>query len=294
MKKIVALILALVMVMGLATVASAATTEVQGSYKITATTDKTDTRTDVTKLTLTSAVAPVDVDEDGIYDEAGDKKGAVAYYTTTTKHGSTKFVQVPSVDKATHTLYLADGITPYMYLAMLPTQGEVYNTGAVVFTDFGKDCNQYKWADVDADETYYMYQGKIYVKSATGSVNFMVGNEFVQADVVTGGSWVAHTPVYTQDKDGTVTAIACSKCDAMGVICANYAALPTAIKNANLYSPVPGSTTKVFYWAAGTVVEAPETDKVESAETFDAGIAMYVGMSVMAAAGSAVVLKKKD
>ena len=35
-------------------------------------------------------------------------------------------------------------------------------------------------------------------------------------------------------------------------------------------------------------------DKVESAETFDAGIAMYVGMSVMAAAGSAVVLKKKD
>jgi hypothetical protein len=33
---------------------------------------------------------------------------------------------------------------------------------------------------------------------------------------------------------------------------------------------------------------------VESAQTFDAGIAMYVGMSVMAAAGSAVVLKKKD
>ena len=38
----------------------------------------------------------------------------------------------------------------------------------------------------------------------------------------------------------------------------------------------------------------PSTDKVQSAETFDAGIAMYVGMSVMAAAGSAVVLKKKD
>ncbi len=45
--------------------------------------------------------------------------------------------------------------------------------------------------------------------------------------------------------------------------------------------------------ANGSVV-TPSTDKVESAETFDAGIAMYVGMSVMAAAGSAVVLKKKD
>ncbi len=40
----------------------------------------------------------------------------------------------------------------------------------------------------------------------------------------------------------------------------------------------------------------PSTTKpVQSAETFDAGIAMYVGMSVMAAAGSAVVIgKKKD
>ena len=38
----------------------------------------------------------------------------------------------------------------------------------------------------------------------------------------------------------------------------------------------------------------PSTDKVTSAETFDAGIAMYVGMSVMAAAGSVVVLKKRE
>ena len=45
----------------------------------------------------------------------------------------------------------------------------------------------------------------------------------------------------------------------------------------------------------GTYVPSvPSTDKVQSADTFDAGIAMYVGMSVMAAAGSAVVLKKKD
>ena len=47
--------------------------------------------------------------------------------------------------------------------------------------------------------------------------------------------------------------------------------------------------------SGGTVV-TPSTDKtVTSADTFDAGIAMYVGMSVMAAAGSAVVIgKKKD
>ena len=42
-------------------------------------------------------------------------------------------------------------------------------------------------------------------------------------------------------------------------------------------------------------VTLPSTDKVTSADTFDAGIAMYVGMSVLAATGSAVVIgKKKD
>ena len=49
-------------------------------------------------------------------------------------------------------------------------------------------------------------------------------------------------------------------------------------------------------YTGGTYVPSvPSTDKVQSADTFDAGIAMYVGMSVMAAAGSAVVIgKKKD
>ena len=52
---------------------------------------------------------------------------------------------------------------------------------------------------------------------------------------------------------------------------------------------------QAVFVADAAAVEAPAaSDKVESAQTFDAGIAMYVGMSVMAAAGSAVVLKKKD
>ena len=58
----------------------------------------------------------------------------------------------------------------------------------------------------------------------------------------------------------------------------------------------PATNYNVVITSAGTYVPSvPSTDKVTSAETFDAGIAMYVGMSVMAAAGSAVVIgKKKD
>ena len=55
-----------------------------------------------------------------------------------------------------------------------------------------------------------------------------------------------------------------------------------------------------FCWAlkAGTTQEAgtkPDTTKdgVNSAKTFDAGIAMYVGMSLLSVAGSAVVIGKK-
>ena len=46
--------------------------------------------------------------------------------------------------------------------------------------------------------------------------------------------------------------------------------------------------------SAPVVTPSTDSDKVQSAETFDAGIAMYVGMSVMAAAGSVVVLKKRE
>ena len=55
-----------------------------------------------------------------------------------------------------------------------------------------------------------------------------------------------------------------------------------------------------FCWAlkAGTTEEAGKTtdttkDGVNSAKTFDAGIAMYVGMSLLSVAGSAVVIGKK-
>ena len=55
-----------------------------------------------------------------------------------------------------------------------------------------------------------------------------------------------------------------------------------------------GGTTTGGTTTGGTTTGTNTTDKVTSADTFDAGIAMYVGMSVMAAAGSVVVLKKRE
>ncbi len=57
------------------------------------------------------------------------------------------------------------------------------------------------------------------------------------------------------------------------------------------------TVSRAYGWGGGYVGGSSSTTPekvVTSADTFDAGIALYVGMSVMAAAGSAVVLKKRE
>ena len=48
-----------------------------------------------------------------------------------------------------------------------------------------------------------------------------------------------------------------------------------------------------YMWALTAGSSSSNTSGVESAKTFDAGIAMYVGMSLLSVAGGAVVIGKK-
>ena len=252
----------------------------------------------ITNFTKTAAVTPDDVNEDGLYNMPGDVIGSIEYYTFNLGGGvAQNYYQVDSVNDADLIVYVGDSLVPYMYLANEPAGGFQYWYGVASFNDFGSACGQFKYADYDATESYYVYAGQVFVLDDDGAVNLKVGTKFVQANNITAsGKWVAHTPVYAQNDKGVVTGISCAKCSDVGVIVSNFAALPTAMKAPGMNFPVPGSTSKYYYWVDTAVVDpsTPSTDKVTSAETFDAGIAMYVGMSVMAAAGSAVVLKKKD
>ena len=101
----------------------------------------------------------------------------------------------------------------------------------------------------------------------------------------------------TVKKINVPTSALCTKCLETSSVIYKDGKVPAGTKYYELWD---GNTTTDYSVVAtvapvgGTVV-TPSTDKVTSAETFDAGIAMYVGMSVMAAAGSAVVIgKKKD
>ena len=69
-----------------------------------------------------------------------------------------------------------------------------------------------------------------------------------------------------------------------------------AVKDDNDYSWQWGSkfaSDYAYVWSVKAGSTTTDKDGVESAKTFDAGIAMYVGMSLLSVAGGAVVIGKK-
>ena len=219
-------------------------------------------------------------------------EGNVAYFVTDATAFPSKYVQVGTLAEADMVVYKdAEGKVVYMYLAAAEMVKYVGNGTA--YADFGKACGQIPVTSpvYDKTATYYTWNGILYraaKATETGDRGVMVAGKLVE--VLTCGTVAdlmnKHVALTTY-VDGVATAIECKNCGMDAVKAPNYMSIP---KNVQILS------VGADYWyfpAAGGAVAS--TDKVvQSAETFDAGIAMYVGMSVMAAAGSAVVLKKKD
>ena len=236
--------------------------------------------------------------EAAVYNTDGSLKteGNVAYFVTDDTAFAGKYLAVNTLAEADVIVYKdAAGTNVYMYLdevEMVKFVGD-----GTPYADFGANCGQIAKTSpyYNKTATYYTWGGILYrvaKATETGDRGVMVGGkvvEVVTCDTVA-NLMTKHAPLCTY-KEGVITAIECKECGMDAVKAANFMSIP---KNAqNVYDNVAQT-----YWyfpssvAAGAVVDT-ET-KVESAETFDAGIAMYVGMSVMAAAGSMVVLKKRE
>lgn len=217
----------------------------------------------------------------------GDKT-TVTYTATTYSDDVNVYVEV---DASIATYKLMQGNTIVAYMVNLADVGYVPTTTkvATAFVEAKKAADQ-----VCGDNTVdgYVIDGKTYV---AGGANWAVLN----------GKFVQYTetlvPTVPHDyavgsysvKDKTVATVKCVDCKATWNV---LTAKQVAAMAPSAYTKLTTGAAEVIglYIPVTVVSTGTTTDKVTSAETFDAGIAMYVGMSIMAAAGSAVVLKKKD
>ena len=308
MKKIVALVLSLVMVLGLATTAFGATAANYYSADLATAEGNTATYT-YTLEKYTDGVAAAKTFDTYVIWQVEKATGA----KTLALSGQTYVIaaSATSADKA-----FVDGTSiTYLANATTYTAGTMTKLPTVDVADAAKCGDMFVKDDAAA---YVDENGKFYVEKAGGTV-YNVGGKYVELVVsnydngaapwaYTVKQWAAKPTMgadtlamighdYAADSEFVageteVTKVYCKECKASFAFVDGTLADAIAKFGAGNFAPWNG-----LYVSLTAGVDAPAadaTDKVESAETFDAGIAMYVGMSVMAAAGSAVVLKKKD
>ena len=289
MKKIIATVLAMVMALALCTTAFAAekTYEVYNAEtgaEVSTQADATLTYVPANKTnktiayyTLNNAVPAVGTEgEDGyvaaLLNQFADKK-----YVSTTAADAELVLKYSG--KTSVVMYLEE-VTEVNY-----ADGE-----ATAYTDIGTKCGQYK-LDAAAGETkdtkFYTATnpttGKVelFKKAEGGHYKFLVGSKVVTCgfvgvleDVVLSHNWMI-------DTDKMVAK--CVDCGTTGKVYKTFVEVPNGV--------TPDQVQGMFVVADKTTTKP--ADGTSSPKTFDAGIAMYVGMALTSVAGSAVVIGKK-
>ena len=293
MKKIIATVLAMVMALALCTTAFAITYGDLYEFKANAW-----TKVDMTGKTITYT-SPYETKQNDKF-----VSGTIGYYTISdgTNHlylvevGANsanyrltvdgKQVNLDKVDSISTITYTLKG-TEVSYGGTVIKCGDVYPTSSFVDGN-GKALPLY----VDEDGDYY--------KAGSSSTYMLVGGKVisvVSATENTDFTYIRHAwEIVDSNKaaDGTVTGTAkCTRCGQVTTLTSKKGDIPTAAYSEQLPSPVFSKTVWV-YWTAGTTTPTtPSTGNTTSPKTFDAGIAMYVGMALTSVAGSAVVIGKK-
>ena len=323
MKKIVALVLSLVMALSLCTVAFGADYIENGLYGA----DKSTGKADYTKFYGVVETKDAKVYSDGtgnvtyyVWKEAmgakwpdGSVIDATGYYYIPCSYDEADYVVNTNGSFTTYVkAYAPDpNFTEAYYKTTLTAQSK--NAGPATCT-----VAHYR---VDG---YLDTKGNFYVKSNDAdATRALVGNVIVKVKYTEAYSNVVYASHVllkgTADKNGydvckcaicggtfactkDMNVLAANKIslnDVFGYVNADAKAVIADNNEAGKYNmPVAtdlaGDYTFCWQLTAGTETKPAETKPgVDSAKTFDAGIAMYVGMSLLSVAGSAVVIGKK-
>ena len=288
MKKIVAVVLAMVMALALCTTAFAAT--------------KTETKVDKTGYSLLDVKdnSTITIDGDEFTKTVTDKEVVTSGSKTTTTYYADKYViTVNSVatpfyacDAAIAEYKLVKGST-VVYLEKSVDLSKGTDKVASAFVA-AKDAADQKCGDVTADA--YTIEGKNYVAGGSnfavlngkfvtyGAESTTVDHDFTKALEKTSG-------YFTTDTKGVVNTVKCETCGkSFNVVKTVDKTYTGSVKTVTF----KGETT-AMYVLTGTATATPagSTGTTTSPKTFDAGIAMYVGMALTSVAGSAVVIGKK-
>ena len=295
MKKIIATVLAMVMALALCTTAFAATKTAFGDA-----TSGIPTYNSQYSYELKAAVAAYDknVGTFQVFKTDADTKAV-------TNEGM--FVKVADVDQADKILVVGNTIT---YLATSTAFGTAYDDkGAAATTvDTLKNCG-----DVKAEDgvTLYNVGSKLYKAIEGGNKTLLVGDLLVKVSEATEkttdneqGDFTAKHHSYKADTTTvagtpTVTKVYCDTCKKSFEFVVGTATDAAAKFGIDNYERITAegydnTDTKSIYVKVGSgTPDDGKTNTTTSPKTFDAGIAMYVGMALTSVAGSAVVIGKK-
>ena len=295
MKKIIATVLAMVMALALCTTAFAAPVAGYTGY----------TRGGEKLMANATAAESFSVEAHEATFNKATGAGNVAYYTVSgaTAANTAYNGDYTKADKTDFDLQLTKAGASTLYLKHV-NNGAGYVAKVEAFTKIGDKCGQ---LDVDADGTYYVNTskytdtnsvtkdaGEVYfmASDANGAVYVLLNGKLVSVTLADEQTLVGHTWVAVE-KDGKVVSYKCSDCGTVASIYKTYAAAKASgLKNVEAFVNDDGETIYLAYTDGKTDNTKP-TDTKPSPKTFDAGIAMYVGMALTSVAGSAVVIGKK-
>ena len=314
MKKIIATVLAMVMALALCTTAFAAIPvwTVNGTADVDLFDGQYNTKLETGKMAFHPAVAPT-VDSNGKV----TVPGTVAYYQFTTTAASplqgwyilvssipadadaSEYVLVKAADTSVNKGDRTDDnqTAANQTLIMKKVSAVTYYYTATEFTAWGDLCGQYKKPANAGTVTYFSYTANdgAHIGAAVATAlenstdNVLFNGEVLTINRDTFQTAVKHSwAASAWDKKGAATEYTCATCKTVAKVI-----------NASVNAPAGSTVEKLadgtliaFTYTPGTAASG-NTGSASSPKTFDAGIAMYVGMALTSVAGSAVVIGKK-